>query len=111
MFASKSVAEHVARGLAGAFALGAAVLWASSHPWLSLLAVPAALVLLRGCPMCWTLGLLETLQARLKGRATTKTHGEGSSDGRESNNPRRLGATEFGYLASGASTRSGSGLR
>ncbi len=111
MFASKSVAEHVARGLAGAFALCAAVLGASSHPWLALLAVPAALVLLRGCPMCWTLGLIETVQARLQGRSPLTTHGDEPSDGRQSTALRRLGAAAGGHPASGERARSGPGLR
>jgi hypothetical protein len=69
MFASKSVVEHLARGLVGLGALGGSVFYAASYPWLSLLAIPVALVALRGCPMCWTIGLVQTLVARAQGKA------------------------------------------
>ena len=48
MFASKSIPEHLARG-----------------------AIAVALVFLRGCPTCWTVGLVQTVIARLRGKATT----------------------------------------
>ena len=67
-FASASIAEHLARGAVGLGALGASVLAASSHPWLSLLALPVALIALRGCPTCWTIGLVQTIAAKLLGR-------------------------------------------
>ena len=38
-----------------------AIVHRTAHPWLSLGAGVAALVALRGCPMCWTVGLVETL--------------------------------------------------
>jgi len=38
-----------------------AIVHQTAHPWLSLVAGVAALVALRGCPMCWTVGLVETL--------------------------------------------------
>lgn len=73
MFASKTLTEHVARGLAGIGTLLLAIFSASSHPWLVLIAVPAALLLLRGCPTCWTIGLLETLQARRPDRSSPES--------------------------------------
>lgn len=73
MFASQTLTEHVARGLAGIGMLLLAIFSASSRPWLALIAVPAALLLLRGCPTCWTLGLLETLQARRPRRSSPES--------------------------------------
>ena len=69
MFASRTVFEHLARGVAAAFALVvAAMLPASATAWLAIpaavLLIGAALVLLRGCPMCWTVGLFETIRMR-----------------------------------------------
>lgn len=61
MFASKSVLEHVLRGVLGLAALAAAVLLAPHRPWLALAALPVALFALRGCPSCWVLGLIETV--------------------------------------------------
>lgn len=60
MFASRSVAEHVARGVVGAVLMVAALASAGTTPWALLLAVPAV-VAWRGCPTCWTLGLMATV--------------------------------------------------
>jgi len=68
MFASKSVAEHLLRGAIGITALITALLLAPSLPLLSLGLVPVALLALRGCPTCWTIGLVETLAAKVSGR-------------------------------------------
>ena len=68
MFASKSLAEHVSRGALGLGALGAAAHFAD-RGWPALLLLPVALLALRGCPMCWTIGLVETFWARLRGHA------------------------------------------
>ncbi|HEX5656346.1 MAG TPA: hypothetical protein VFX59_04085, partial [Polyangiales bacterium] len=46
----------------GAFA--ATVSYGQEMPWLSFVLLPAALLALRGCPMCWTVGLFETLSAK-----------------------------------------------
>lgn len=70
MFASKSIMAHLARGVAGLGALAAAAVLAEGHPWLALALLPVALVALRGCPMCWTFGLIQTVLARFSGRST-----------------------------------------
>jgi hypothetical protein len=69
MFASKTVVEHLARGVVGvgAFALATAI--ASSPPWLALVLLPVGFVALRGCPMCWTVGLVQTVAAKLQGKS------------------------------------------
>jgi hypothetical protein len=69
MFASKSIGLHLARGVVGLAAIAAAMAIASSHPWVAVGLLPFAFFALRGCPMCWTLGLIQTVQARLRGRA------------------------------------------
>ena len=60
-FASRSVPRHLLRGglgfgsLIGAFALIPLVgLW-------SLALLPLGVLALRGCPMCWIVGLMETV--------------------------------------------------
>lgn len=66
MFASRTLGEHLVRGSVG---LGAVfvVLYVSSTlpPWLDVVGRVvlgiAAIVALRGCPMCWLVGLFETL--------------------------------------------------
>jgi hypothetical protein len=64
MFASRSLLSHLLRGGLGLGALAAAVGLGPSHPLLALALVPAALIALRGCPTCWTIGLLQTIAAR-----------------------------------------------
>lgn len=67
-FASQCLAGHLLRG-AVAFAL---LYWAVTHqqaqPFMALLAGAGALVAMRGCPVCWTIGLVETLGEKLKRR-------------------------------------------
>ena len=64
MFASSSVPVHLLRGALGLPLLVAAfVLIGPVGPWTLLLAVPAVL-LLRGCPTCWLLGLAQTRASR-----------------------------------------------
>ena len=75
MFASRSISEHLLRGVLG---IGAVLVVMSSPAiempaWLDLtgrvLLGIAALLLLRGCPMCWLQGLVETIIARRRIRA------------------------------------------
>lgn len=69
MFASKSVPRHLARGSVGfGLLFGGMALVPVVGP-VSLMASPLGLVALRGCPACWTLGLVETIsQGRLRRR-------------------------------------------
>lgn len=78
MFASKSIFVHLIRGVVGlgAFALAATV--APAHPLLAMAMVPVALVALRGCPMCWTIGLVQTVAARLQGKPAVGLCADGS---------------------------------
>ncbi|MFF5334002.1 hypothetical protein [Streptomyces sp. NPDC013181] len=60
-FASATLPRHLARGAAGFGGLiGAFALLPFTGP-LSLLLLPAGLLALRGCPLCWTIGLAQTL--------------------------------------------------
>ena len=61
MFGSAFLSAHLMRGAAAAALLAFAIVDQAAHPWASLGAGVAALVALRGCPMCWTMGLVETL--------------------------------------------------
>ena len=61
MFGSAFLGAHLMRGAVAAALLAWAIVHQTAHPWLSLGAGVAALVALRGCPMCWTVGLVETL--------------------------------------------------
>jgi hypothetical protein len=69
MFASKSLTEHLFRGTIGISAFAGSMMLAPSLPWASLLLIPLALVALRGCPMCWTMGLVQTVIAKVQNKA------------------------------------------
>ena len=64
-FASRSVAEHVARGVGAAALIVLAIRLADSGGWLAAGGAPAsligALVLMRGCPTCWIVGMIGTI--------------------------------------------------
>ncbi len=64
MFASKSLTEHLLRGVAGGGLFYSAYLLGTTSTALSLLFGLGGLVALRGCPMCWTMGLIETLRGK-----------------------------------------------
>jgi len=66
-FASRSLVEHLVRGLVGASALGFGIYFSDTHPFALIPLGLIALVAFRGCPMCWTIGLLETI-----GRGSTR---------------------------------------
>jgi hypothetical protein len=72
MFASQGILEHLGRGLVGLGALAGAIAMAPTHPWVSASAVGVGLIALRGCPMCWTIGLIQTVLARIRGAPTDK---------------------------------------
>ena len=78
MFASKSLFEHLLRGLLGAGLVALGIAFSSAHPWAALVAFPAALVALRGCPTCWTVGLIQVLAAKLQGREVSASCVDGS---------------------------------
>jgi hypothetical protein len=69
MFASKSVVAHLVRGIIAAVL----ILWAldllSTEPIFALAAGAAAMVAMRGCPLCWTMGLFETISETLRVRS------------------------------------------
>ena len=65
MFASQSLTQHLSRGALGLGALAFSVQLLGQG---SLMGMPAAvgllvfsLVMLRGCPTCWTIGLIQTI--------------------------------------------------
>lgn len=72
MFASRTIIEHVFRGIVGIAALVAAVGLATLQGAIPVIAavllVGCALFLFRGCPACWTIGLIETVFGPPAGR-------------------------------------------
>ena len=60
LFASRSLAEHLVRGVVGLVLVVLSLTYAAAQPWALLGLVPAA-VAWRGCPTCWALGLAATM--------------------------------------------------
>ena len=68
MFASKTIAAHLLRGVIAAALITWALLYQSSSPAFAVAAGVLAVVVMRGCPLCWTLGLFETISDRIRVR-------------------------------------------
>jgi len=64
MFQSRSIAMHLLRGIAGFGFLFVVLSYGPALGWWALAPAVAALVCLRGCPMCWMFGLIETVLSR-----------------------------------------------
>ena len=65
LFATRTLSGHLLRGAAAFGLMYLAVAQQQAHPLRALAAGLAALVVMRGCPMCWAIGLVETVQQRL----------------------------------------------
>jgi hypothetical protein len=75
LFADPSIAAHFARGAAALSAIVLAFAAPWSGGWPALILLPLALLLLRGCPMCWLHGAACATQTR----GSTLTTDEGES--------------------------------
>lgn len=68
LFASATLTGHLLRGAAAFALLHEAIVLQDASPWTALGLGLLALVAMRGCPICWTIGLLETLLERRRAR-------------------------------------------
>jgi hypothetical protein len=66
IFATRTLTGHLMRGAVAFGLLYTAISEQHTHPGWSLMAGVLALVALRGCPACWTIGLAETVAQRLR---------------------------------------------
>jgi hypothetical protein len=64
MHCSRSVSVHLLRGVGAVTLLVAAFSFGREHIWLWPPLLIGADVLLGGCPMCWTVGLIATIGRR-----------------------------------------------
>jgi len=71
MYCSTSITIHLLRGIA-AFALLATIWLVPLNPFVCALLFGVSLVLLRGCPMCWLMGLFNKLYSRTLSASKTK---------------------------------------
>ena len=69
MFTSSSLTNHLIRGVAAA-ALIVIGTRGDLPWWLTAAAIVTAIVAMRGCPLCWLIGLYGTIATRLSGEAT-----------------------------------------
>ncbi|WOB07202.1 hypothetical protein [Piscinibacter gummiphilus] len=70
LFASTTLTGHLLRGVVVFGLLWIAVSMQLDRPVASALAGIGALIVMRGCPMCWTIGLVETVAQRLRSRSS-----------------------------------------
>jgi hypothetical protein len=68
MFASRTIAAHLSRGVIAVLLITWAWLHQSSNPAFAVAAGVLAVAAMKGCPLCWTLGLLETIGERIRVR-------------------------------------------
>jgi hypothetical protein len=73
MFASRTIAGHLTRGLIAAALIAWALGHQSTDPGFAAAAGIAALVAMRGCPLCWTMGLFETIGETVRVRRAGRT--------------------------------------
>jgi hypothetical protein len=66
LFGTRTLSGHLVRGAVAFGLLYLALGQQQAHPLRAVAAGLAALVVMRGCPMCWAIGLVETLQQRLR---------------------------------------------
>ncbi|MEH2569816.1 hypothetical protein [Bradyrhizobium sp. AZCC 2289] len=64
MYCSRSIFGHLLRGLGAVVLVAMAVIYGEMRPWLLPPLLIGAIVLMRGCPMCWLMGLVETIAER-----------------------------------------------
>ena len=64
LFATQTLTGHVIRGAVALALLFLAIEQQHLHPVASLFAGLLALAAMRGCPVCWTIGLVETIRQR-----------------------------------------------
>ena len=73
LFASKSLVAHIVRGMIAAVLITWALLHQLSNPAFAVAAGVVALVVMRGCFLCWTIGLLETVGHKIKARRSASS--------------------------------------
>lgn len=73
MYCSRSVTVHLLRGFSAVGLIALAVIYGDAHAWLWPPALIGAVVLMRGCPMCWLMGLAEAAKSGRNGPVRRET--------------------------------------
>ena len=66
LFASRNLTAHIVRGAIAAVLIAWALGHQSSDPLFAIAAAGGAMFAMRGCPACWTIGLLETITQKIR---------------------------------------------
>ena len=72
---SRSLRAHLVRGVFGILAIWAAARISEWSIWPTLPLLAIAVWMLRGCPACWLVGLLEAIANRIHAGETTRAGG------------------------------------
>lgn len=64
MHCSRSISVHLSRGLGAVVLIALAVLYGGAHAWLLPPLLIGAILLMRGCPLCWLMGLIDAAKTR-----------------------------------------------
>lgn len=64
MYCNTSIAIHLLRGIGAIVLLVVAFFMASTQPIAIIPALTGAVLLLRGCPLCWVVGLIEKMKSK-----------------------------------------------
>lgn len=67
VFGNRTLTRHLLRGAIGFSCVAVSLHTMNQMLWPSLVLLPIALYALRGCPICWTVGLVETIVMRIHG--------------------------------------------
>lgn len=62
-FSSRTLWEHLLRGAAGITAFAVSMRIIDHYPLTGLLLIGCMIFAFRGCPVCWTVGLIDTIRS------------------------------------------------
>ncbi len=68
LFATRTLSGHLIRGGVAFGLLYLAITQQHTYPPAAVAAGIGALLAMRGCPVCWTLGLIETIQQKFRAK-------------------------------------------
>lgn len=64
MYCNTSITTHLLRGICGIVLLVVAFFMVTIQPIAIIPALTGAVLLLRGCPLCWVVGLIEKIKSK-----------------------------------------------
>ncbi len=73
VYGNRSLRMHLLRGTIGVAALVLALRGYQSVGWPALGLLGITIWMFKGCPMCWTIGLFETLASKIHARSDRET--------------------------------------